>query len=799
MIPILYEHNETAFTSNGLGRLPDCVSCTVIEERNGVFEVELVYPITGLHYADLQEGRIICATHDEQKDLQPFEIYARTAPINGLVTFYAHHISYRLSDIICQPVDGASVSAVFSEISAKSMSTNPFTFWTDNTTGGNLDIIEPRSVRAILGGQQGSILDVFGGEYEFDKFLVKNYAHRGTNNGVTIRYGKNLLDLTQDYSTLSVYNAIVPYWASMDGTVVYGGIVSQAGSSEIIARAVDYSQDFPQTQPTIAQLEAKAASDLASKQPWTPSENIAIDFVALWQTEEYKYIANLERVQLCDTVTVIYTALGVQATAKVIRVEWDALNDRYSKIVLGDAKSSFAETVIKPVEQQLAQMPTTSMMQAAIDHATELITGGLGSHFVISQTGSDPGEILFMDTTDPATAVHVLRINVNGIGFSSSGVNGPYTSAWTLDGQFVADFITAGTMSANRIHGGTLTLGGQNNGNGTMELYDASTNKLVELTMDGMTMHTNNGYDVLYPINETTATVITNDPLTTENGGRVPVVIKVTETGQPSDPNAYKFGVNFLYMKDHYVNEPTESAYMMLTPNQFYMITRENASQQIDAPGSLYTFGEYGGVTMATDKIIKMGGKDGFRIGKLSTYDRSLTSLSNYSTGMDFEASAVTLKGSTTVWGNFTVSGTKNRLVKTENYRDRLLSCYEMPAPMFGDIGEGVTDEEGICFIDIDDVFSETVNTGIEYQVFLQKEGPGDVWVSEKHQNYFVIEGTPGVKFAWEIKAKQRGYEFERLEHLPDAEDEPDDLEHIYDMELEELIHSQEGVLYETA
>lgn len=481
MIPILYEHNETAFTSNGLGRLPDCVSCTVIEERNGVFEVELVYPITGLHYADLQEGRIICATHDEQKDLQPFEIYARSAPINGLVTFYAHHISYRLSDIICQPVDGASVSAVFSEISAKSMSTNPFTFWTDNTTAGNLDIIEPRSVRAILGGQQGSILDIFGGEYEFDRFTVKNYAHRGTDNGVTIRYGKNLLDLTQDYSVLSVYNAIVPFWASMDGTVVYGGIVSQAGATEIIARAVDYSQDFPQTQPTVAQLEAKAASDLASKKPWTPSENIAIDFVALWQTEEYKYIANLERVQLCDTVTVIYTALGVQATAKVIRVEWDALNDRYSKIVLGDAKSSFAETVIQPVEQQLAQMPTTSMMQAAIDHATELITGGLGGHVVIKQNASgEPEEILIMDTADISTAVHVLRINVNGIGFSSSGINGPYTSAWTLDGQFVADFITAGTMSANRIHGGTLVLGGQNNGNGTLQVLDASGNIIGE-------------------------------------------------------------------------------------------------------------------------------------------------------------------------------------------------------------------------------------------------------------------------------------------------------------------------------
>ncbi|MBR3237423.1 MAG: phage tail protein [Oscillospiraceae bacterium] len=487
MIPILFEHNETAFTSNGICRLPDAVSCTVCEVRNGVFEVALIYPITGLHYAEITEGRIIAVSHDEQKDIQPFEIYGRTAPINGLVTFYAHHISYRLSGIICQPVDGASVSAVFSEISAKSMSTNPFTFWTDNTTAGNLDIAEPRSVRAILGGQQGSILDVFGGEYEFDKFLVRNYAHRGQDNGVVIRYGKNLIDLTQDYSVMEAYNSIVPYWASMDGTVVYGGIVSQAGATEIIARAVDYSQDFPQTTPTVAQLEAKAAADLASKQPWTPSENIAIDFVALWQTEEYKYIAPLERVQLCDTVTVIYTALGVQATAKVIRVEWDALTERYSKIVLGDAKSSFAETIIKPVEKQLEQMPTTSMMQAAIDHATELITGGLGGHVVIKQNASgEPEEILIMDSDDMSTAVHVLRINVNGIGFSSSGINGPYTSAWTLDGQFVADFITAGTMLANRIQGGTLTLGGADNGNGTLVVKDANGNTIATINNAGV-------------------------------------------------------------------------------------------------------------------------------------------------------------------------------------------------------------------------------------------------------------------------------------------------------------------------
>lgn len=179
-----------------------------------------------------------------------------------------------------------------------------------------------------------------------------------------------------------------------------------------------------------------------------------------------------------------------------------------------------------------------------------------------------------------------------------------------------------------------------------------------------------------------------------------------------------------------------------------------------------------------------------------------------YSTGSSYDTGHVEIrprldvKGPLKVSGTFTASGTKSRIVETENYSHRLQYCYEMATPMFGDLGEGVTDENGECCVSLDDVFAETVATGIEYQVFLQKEGPGDIWVGEKYPSYFVVRGTENLKFAWEIKAKQKDFECTRLEN---ADFEGEDIETIlsvyeeeYTAEVAQIIEKQEGLLYET-
>jgi len=513
MIPILYDLIETEFTNNGIARLSDCISCLVTEERNGEYEVEFTYPITGAHYKDIVEGRIICVDHDETGDIQPFEIYGHTAPIDGIVTFYAHHISYRLTNTILKPLTASSATAAFLKFETEILTPQQFSFWTDVSRAGTFKLDHPASVRSMLGGTEGSILDVYGGEYEFDKFTVKLHGARGANNNVQIRYGKNLTELTQDYDTSTLYSSILPYWLNSEtGEVIYGNPVTRHTgipytrpwtnennvniTDEDLENivwtyyrtqtvAMDFSEKY-EKQPTVEQLEAAAASYLAANTPWVPKENIEVDFVALWQTEEYKDIAPLERVRLCDTVTIIYTALGVNATAKVIKVVWNALTNKYDKIELGEARTSFADTIIQSTEEIIKELPTKTMMDQAIDHATQLITGGLGGHVVFGYDGdSKPTEIFIMDTDDANTAVNVLRMNINGIGFSHNGVGGPFETAWTLDGAFVANFITSGILNANLIKTGTISAADGSSywdlDGSVLRFFDNSFNSFVEL------------------------------------------------------------------------------------------------------------------------------------------------------------------------------------------------------------------------------------------------------------------------------------------------------------------------------
>lgn len=510
MIPILYDNNERTFASNGLGRLTDCLECTVTEERNGIYEAEFVYPITGVHYNDIVEGRIISVTHDEKGDRQPFVIYRRSAVIDGRVTFCAHHVSYELSNVIVSPFSATSAAAALTYIKDNSITDNPFTFWTDKATSGSMEVDVPTPAKTLLGGKDGSVLDVFGGgEYEFDGFTVKLYQSRGTDSDVTIRYGKNLTNLRQERETLDLYNSVVPYWRdNQNGALIYGDVVTGNGGVEetalwtdhndiyitdengnefefkyvkSVTTTMDLSQEFEEM-PTKSELEERAFQILNSNQPWIPSESIDVDFVALWQTEEYKSVAPLQRVSLCDTVSVYYPELGVDAVeVKVVKTVYNVLLDRFDSLELGQPKASFAEVISAETSTEVLTK-STSMMEEAIEAATSLITGGMGGHVVFSlDANGKPQEILIMDTEDAATAVHVLRMNVNGIGFSSNGINGPFNTAWTLDGNFVADFITAGTMQANRIKGGTLTLGGSGNGNGTMVVYDADGNLVTEI------------------------------------------------------------------------------------------------------------------------------------------------------------------------------------------------------------------------------------------------------------------------------------------------------------------------------
>ena len=463
MIPILYSSTETQFTSNGIGRLRDCISCTVTEQRNGIYECEFQYPVTGKRYADIQEDCIVSVTHDDNHDRQPFRIYRRSAPINGIVTFNARHISYDLNNIILQPFTGTSVTATFAQLNGKSINTNPFTFWTDKTTVADFTLEQPASVRAILGGVRGSILDVYGGEYAFDGYTVKLYNSRGNDTDITLRYGKNIIDLEQTLDSGEIYDACVPFWFQ-DGTLVTvnGYIVSHGQTANRIV-ALDMTQMFEDA-PTSSQLQSAAQSYLNNNKTWVPKENIKVDFVALWQTQEYKDVAALQRVRLCDAVNVYVPHLGITIDdVKVVKVVYNVLANRYDEVELGEAKSTFAQTLtgeIKNiVESATRNVVTKSVLQAEIDRNTQLITGGLGGHVVYKlNADGQPEEILVMDTDDIQTAVNVWRWNQGGFAHSSTGYNGPFSDiALTADGHINASMITVGTLSANLIRAGVIS------------------------------------------------------------------------------------------------------------------------------------------------------------------------------------------------------------------------------------------------------------------------------------------------------------------------------------------------------
>lgn len=455
MTPLLFAPSTTIFNTNGIGALADAVSCIVTEERNGMFELEMQYPITGLHYSEIALSSIILAVPGDGRDKQPFRIYKITKPLNGIVTVYAQHISYQLSHIPCMPFSAGSAGLALAGFKTYAAEACPFEFWTDVTTAGNYSQVIPASIRSRLGGVEGSILDTYGGEYEWDGYTVKLHTARGADNGVTLRYGKNITDLTQEENISSTITGVCPYWAGTDGITVT--LPEKVLSAENAANfpyprtvPLDLSGEFEE-KPTVEELRAKAQAYISKSGIGVPTVSLDVSFVALWQTEDYKDIAPLERVRLCDTVTVMFEKLGVSAKAKVISTVYNVLLDRYDRIEIGDAKSTLAGTIAS-TNQTVAEKTSSSFLQAAVDRATGWITGANGGYVVMHKDANgQPYEILIMDTPDIETAQKVWRWNSGGLGYSKTGYAGPYGLAMTQDGQIVADFITSGTLNAAEV------------------------------------------------------------------------------------------------------------------------------------------------------------------------------------------------------------------------------------------------------------------------------------------------------------------------------------------------------------
>lgn len=212
---ILYEENETDFQTLGYGVLKDAITCVVKEELNGSFELEMIYPVDGSHYKDISLRSIIYVKPNRYSTPQPFRIYKISMPIDGRVTINAEHISYDLSGYVIEPFTEKAIGIqdAFNKITSNVLGSFPFTFETDITNAeSEFNIQVPATVRSILAGREGSLLDVFKGEYSFDKYRIILNKNRGIDRGFSIIYGKNLTDLTREIASEKLYTDVYPYF-----------------------------------------------------------------------------------------------------------------------------------------------------------------------------------------------------------------------------------------------------------------------------------------------------------------------------------------------------------------------------------------------------------------------------------------------------------------------------------------------------------------------------------------------------------------------------------------------------------
>ncbi len=359
MIPILYDSNETSFTSNGLGRLRDTISCVVTEERNSIYECDFEYPVSGANYDKIQCGRIIGVTHDESDDIQPFDIVSYSRPIDGVVTFHCVHISYRQSKMVTYGTGVNSLADAFDMFDTVffpdnplgfDAGGNPFTYITDKDSEGYVAAFDgtPRTIRSILGGVEGSILDAYGGEYEWDKWIVRLHSARGQQRNFSIRYGVNMTDFQDDTDYSEVYNTCVPFWSDANtGTVVMGSEVSSGQSTIGIGNKcvpLDLTDKFEE-QPTVAQLESMALDVMSTHQSYLPSQTIKVDFVRLQDEAGFDQFDSLLQCKLCDSIKVVFPYYDMSAYYKIVKTVWNVLLDRYDEMELGNLSTSLSEAL----------------------------------------------------------------------------------------------------------------------------------------------------------------------------------------------------------------------------------------------------------------------------------------------------------------------------------------------------------------------------------------------------------------------------------------------------------------------
>lgn len=490
MKPILYDQDAfeanttTPFTSQGIGVLSDALRCTVTEELNSTYDLEMTYPVDGVYFKDLTLRRIIKAKPNQTDDPQPFRIYKITKPMSGTVTVYAHHFSYDLSGMVVPPFTVSTPGGVIASITATALPTiQPFSF--TNTVTGEADIRfdRPQSARSILQG----FINTYGGELAFDVSNVIISPQRGSDKGAVIAYGKNLMDLRQEENCADVYTGVYPYYKTDEVYVALPEKVVYAQGTFDFEKIVplDLTDRFTESQPTEAQLRSMANQYIVDNNIGVPQVSLDVSYVSIEDSEEAIPLHMFEGISLGDDVTVHFEKMNISAKSRCVKYVYDSVVERVQSITIGEKPVTFIDTASKQYAA-VQKGEYDALITNVLVQATQLITNGLGGYVIIHKSDTSlthPDEILILgDSPDIEQATQVWRWNKDGLAYSDHGYapQSPYTykTAMTSDGKIVADMITTGILNAIEII----------NGNGTFHVTPQGELTATSGTIGGFTI-----------------------------------------------------------------------------------------------------------------------------------------------------------------------------------------------------------------------------------------------------------------------------------------------------------------------
>lgn len=503
--PRIYDPLEKDFSHNGLGIMIDTSRCDVTEEANGKYEVEIEHPLISRFSDYFENGYQIKAKPNDQEDYHIFEIkntYKDT--ISNTILIYGQSRTYKIGnrEVRHVEIDSKNGAEVMAAIEKGMDEPSDVKLFSDIQTTSST-VFEARNVLSCISGEQGSMVQYWGGEIKREPFKLSLLRRRGRDNVGTVRYGKDLNGLKIKFDWTSIVTKVLPYadlQNSEDGTTkrIYGNaVMSELATNypDVYAKHIQFTEE--QGVKDLASLNRVAANYFKSINPGSdkPKISIELEIEKLTDSEEAKEFAKIKNYGLFDTFSVYHRLYDIHIDTKITSVVYDSLTEKNKKIYAGDAQMAFYTKQNYELQETIKTLTKKGYMSEFVDYVTNLINGVEGGS-VLQYPKNKPHTTYYMDTDSRDTAKDVIALNHQGLGFSRTGWLGPFVNAWSIDGTLNADFIRAGKIRAAIFESSFNSVGDLlRMVSGTLQLWNGN-KKIMELTRKGLEFWNSSGVNI---------------------------------------------------------------------------------------------------------------------------------------------------------------------------------------------------------------------------------------------------------------------------------------------------------------